>query len=306
VLGADGVLRAIDSSLVKLLWEAPFEVGRKLRPPRVIGPAVVAATEHGTIAAFSLRSGRMAWTKVVTAGRSSVHLGPEFAGQLLFVAEGRAFLLNPWTGLLVRELDVGGREASGPMVLLGETAFFALRGGGVVGSNLRTGKLDGPGWMDVDEPLALVERLPDLCVLEKGGAVSAWRPGVASPLWRVPLGPSSVFLCAASTDRLCVGMETGRVVCLDARTGEMVWERSLEGTLEDLSQDNGDSGNVVAGMVRSGRLHLAGVSVSEGSIDWEVEVGSPQVSSAQTYDDVLVISAPSRGIVALERPQSRP
>lgn len=299
VQGADGVLRAFDAARASLLWETPFDgLGAGGRGAMLAGPAVISDKGRGSVFAFSLSSGTLAWATRLGTEEAPVRLCGVFAGQVLMVARGQAILLNPLTGLPVRRIHLGREYALGATAVCESTGVFALRGGGLAGANLRTGHLEFVRWKEIGEVGFLLGREPDALVVRRPEGLTGLPLAGGDHLWHRELRPDQRWIVGAGRDRVSVGSASGEVQGLDARTGETRWSSDLQGQMVELCDPEGSREIVVAVIHRSGRQIVVGVSPSDGSRIWEVDTGFPELVSVHLVGQILTISTPSTGVVA--------
>jgi outer membrane protein assembly factor BamB/tetratricopeptide (TPR) repeat protein len=299
VTGADGVLRAFNGARATLLWESPFEVvGDGAGGAIVAGPAVVAHGGLGNLFAFSLSSGKLAWTAWLGSQDSPAILGQAFAGQVVAVSRGQPVLINPVTGLPVRRIGLGREHALGPSSVCGSTGVFALRGGGLAGANLRTGQLEFVRWKELGEISLLFGRGADALVVRGPKGLVGLPLAGGDPLWQIPLRPDQDLAVAAGRDHVCVVSGAGEAQGIDGRTGEILWSEDLQGKLGDLFELGEFRELVVASIHRSGRQTIVGISSSDGSRLWEVETGPPELAAVRMVGQLLIVSTPTFGVVA--------
>jgi outer membrane protein assembly factor BamB len=299
VLGGDGVLRGIEPAGAKTRWEVPLS-GEVLVSggPLVTGPVVTLASEWGGVLAFSLASGKHAWTARVGGGNQAI-LGPLYRGQLLGAIGGRVVLLNPHTGLLYREIDVPSAGDVLQVMATGDTGLFWLTGGDLVLADLQSGKLlDSRKGFLRDATLALVDGETFL-VLARDGMLSAYPPSVARRLWEAKIGAQYSMVAAGPESRVLLGAPAGSVVCMDARRGQPMWKTTLGGSLGALESS---PEAVVVRVERDGKTVLNAMSPRTGEVFWELETAPQEEFSVHVEEAYAFVSTPSRGVVILKTP----
>ncbi|MCA1618790.1 MAG: PQQ-like beta-propeller repeat protein [Acidobacteria bacterium] len=121
-------------------------------------------------------------------------------------------------------------------------------------------------------------------VSREKGLPAKWSPAGDGLAWRAPYGGRSTPVVMANRVYLFNGYEKGerlreRLMCLDADTGKVLWERHLNVYLSDVPPHRigwaspvGDSvtGNVYA---MGGGGHLVGFSGKDGKVLWERSLG---------------------------------
>jgi outer membrane protein assembly factor BamB len=309
VVGADGVLRG-KKPQGDTLWETPLEAGTELAcPPRVAGPALLLATREGKVEALALATGKPAWSWRMKEAKKDIGLGPSFRGQVLVLAGGNAVLLNPFTGLVTRRLEVAVKKGQDlPMdgLFLGVAAPFALfleGNGDLAGTDLRTGKRAFVREGLLQGAQRIIAKEGNLAVLGKDGLLFGLSAEGKKKLWETKLGGEYSFLLSLPGEWVCVGSRSGSLLCVSSRTGLPLWKSSLEGELAALSgEERSGGGLVVVELLREKKNVVGFLAAANGKLEWEVEVSHGEASSVQMLDRAVLVSAPSRGIVAFKRP----
>ncbi len=309
VLGADGVLRGFDPQGSRK-WEAPLDAGITAScPPVAAGPAVLLGTTRGNVLAFSLVSGKAVWAAKPCGSERGVLLGPVYAGDVLASSGGVAVLINPHTGLVARRILLPEGEPVRFQAGAGDIGLFVHADGDLTGANLRTGEcrftrkslLKGATWVCV-EPDAFFAG-------EKGGRVAAYSVKEASKVWETVLQGEYPAASAGLDGRLLLGSAAGSIVCLDAHTGQPAWKTTVEGAVTAISSpgDGEDGGTIIVHLDRGGDRAIAAISTlagAAGKVLWELRTGPQETASVRIEKGRVLISTPSRGVVALKSPDA--
>jgi len=300
VLGADGVLRGLDPFVGRTRWEAPLDRDfRSVRLEQAAGPAVLLSTAPGRILAFSLASGRYAWTARVSPKRDGVLVGPVYRGQLLVTSTQRTVLLNPQTGLVARQIDVPAGRPVKNVSVAGDRGLIELSGGDLVVADLRTGRREVVRERFLHNAVRTVVRGRALLVLRENGTLEAYSPPAEEQLWETQIGAQYSLVCENNATSVCVGSATGAIVCVDTRDGMSVWKTSVDGKLNALSGSK-DGQTIVAHVERDGETVVNGFSAQTGDALWGYRTGPSEASSACVAEKRVLISSPSCGVVSLE------
>lgn len=301
VLGGDGVIRGFDVKLGRWIWQRPLEVGEVLKPPILAGPAVLVPLAGGRIVCLRVADGSLAWAKSFAPQGIDVRIGPAYGGQLLVLAGRRARLVNPLTGLVVREVELAEAEPYGNAAVVGDLGLFPLGAGGVAGASLRTGKLEFVRWRELGCPQRIASAGSEAALLYRGGRIRVVAPSKERFLWDAELGAAWTHL-AASSGQVWVGSEDGKIVSFDSRTGSPLWRQELGASIKVLFADERASKFLLVQAVRSGRLVALALAARTGSVRWEKDVGPEELASVGLAGDLVFVTAPSRGILAVRIP----
>ena len=302
VLGADGVLRAIDPRGVPR-WEVPLD-GRvaPTGPPVVAGPCAVLGTAQGKALGFSIASGKVLWTARLESS-GAVRLGPRVEGQIAITCGRGAALLNPLVGLVSKRFP-GSAEA------IGFSAWEGSRDGALVCADgklhrvaLRTGAPDGAQDNLTSGAAAALARAGDTwAVLGSGGALVGYGRR-RERLWVVKVPPSATVLRGGGVARIVLGSLDGSLLGFDASTGSPAWKASLDGRLLSLSEPENGEEVIVATVDRDpGGPAAVAVHSRGGSILWEIPLSPGESASARLQGQRLLVSCPSLGIKAIPLP----
>ena len=298
VLGADGVLRAIDPRGTPR-WEVPLD-GRIVPtgPPVVAGPCAVLGTTQGKALGFSIASGKVLWTaRLGTSG--AVHLGPRVEGQIAITCGRGAALLNPLVGLVSKRFP-GSAEA------VGFSAWEGSRDGALLCADgklnrvaLRTGTPDGAEDLTSEPVVALVRAGETWAALGSGGGLVGYGRR-RERLWSVKVPASATALRGAGAARIVLGSPDGSLIGLDATTGSPAWKTSLEGKLLALSESESGGEVILATVDRDpGGASAVAIHARGGIVLWQIPLAPGESASAHFQGQKLLVSSPSLGIKAI-------
>lgn len=264
------------------LWVT--RVGREDVPPgsrlvpAVTGESVYAMSADGRVLAVSRADGRRLW-RVATGLAFSA--GPVAAYDQLFAGtrEGEAIALSATDGRVLWRVTVSG-EVLAPPAVAGDLAIFRTAGGRVVALERDTGAERwtwDPGapalaLRAASRPLvvadAVLAGLPGgmLAALSRADGELLWERRIADPEGRSELDRivdvAGDFVIAGQ--RLYISTWQGRLVALDLRNGQFVWQQPFS-TRHALAHVDG----VVAGIDPDSRL--VAWRASDGVPLWRVE-----------------------------------
>jgi len=273
----------------------------------VAGPALLLGTKDG-VEAFALSTGKPVWSWKAKKADKGLCLGPSFGGQVL-VLTGEAVLLNPFTGLVTRRFpravetedqDTGDHPAL--VAVATSFAIFREGKGDMVGTDLRTGKraFVREGLLQGAKKIIVKEGI--LVVLAEGGLLFGLSADGKRKLWETKLGGEYSFLSSAKGELACVGSKGGSLVCISSRTGLPLWKSSLEGELRGLYTEETTGDLIAAELLRENKRITGFLSTGNGRLEWELEASNAESVSVHALDRAVLVSSPSRGIVAFRKP----
>jgi hypothetical protein len=116
-----------------------------------------------------------------------------------------------------------------------------------------------------------------------------------SPAWSVALPGRSLSTPVAAAGRVYTGTDEGRVVCLDAADGRMLWIFTAEGPVEAAPAFDGDAVYVAS---LAGGLHA--LRSGTGELLWSVSTGGATETAPLVLRDRVVVSvgSPTRDLRA--------
>ncbi|HVR74457.1 MAG TPA: PQQ-binding-like beta-propeller repeat protein, partial [Planctomycetota bacterium] len=304
VLGADGVLRGLNSRSLRVLWETPLEAGVSISgPPRLAGPAVLLGTDRGAVLGVSITSGKQVWSARIARGPGEVLLGDLHAGDVLASASGRVVLLNPQTGLVSLELRPEGPELASFLFASRGLGLTGLRTGGLVVTSLRTGKVKYAKEGFLKDSLAAAAG-GALLIGRRDGRVFAFTIESDAIRWETRFAQPIKLACVPREGFICLGTSSGSLMCVDTKAGQTAWKTSFDGTLKALDTMEGGGDMIVATLAMGGETVLAAVSARRGKVLWEFHAGPEESASVRMDERFVTVSTPERGVVLLRRPDA--
>lgn len=251
--------RALGSSLSRV-WTSSIGAGsnrnrRLVNPPIVADGRVIAMDAAGVVAAHDAETGNQLWrVRAADPEEDSVPLG----GGVAF-AEGVVFVSTGFGEIVALDADNGGlvwrAEANGPLrappTLAGGRLFVTTVDNQLEARNAENGELQ---WTHtgIVEPAGLLggsnPAVDDSTVIVaySSGELFALRLQNGRPLWSDSL--AAIRRVGALTNladirgaplledgRVVAISQSGRMVALDLRTGERIWEQSVGGTQTPVS-----------------------------------------------------------------------
>ncbi|XP_071936229.1 putative acyl-activating enzyme 19 isoform X3 [Coffea arabica] len=124
----------------------------------------------------------------------------------------------------------------------------------------------------------------NLCHTISSQQISRERKGSVQELWKVNMescvDASPLIVCKGSEVYLFVGSHAKKFVCVDARSGFVLWEVRLEGRIESSAAVLDDFSQVVVGCYQ-GNIYF--LHLSDGSICWRFQTGG-EVKSQPVVD----------------------
>jgi outer membrane protein assembly factor BamB len=260
--GSDGVLRGLDGRDGSARWSHPTP-GAVLAQPTIVDDAAYVGTDDGRVLRVDVSSGRLRWETPVDAEVSEpvvVHEG------VVYVVTGAdtTFALRADTGeatwtnkhALPRGITLRGRGLPLPVdVVVGDSVSHRLYVGhadgrlGVLdrasGSTIEEVDLsrgDTFGDLDADPVLHRVDGDDRVIVASHTRGISALDPRANSAVWTNP--EAGIVRLARGGGAMVVAAGAGKVLGLDARTGQARWRFTFE---------RGAPTRIV---VRGGRVHV--------------------------------------------------
>lgn len=268
----------------ELLWEYRFGPSTggvndvNCASPLALEETVLIGSVDQGFYAFDQRSGRVLWrTQTPYRGQHAFSSSPAVLGDRVFAAtgnqsgSGRLYCFDRRSGGILWEFDIDDITFSTPLAS-GDRVYLANSGDWVGGNNVhRLYCLDAQGMSD-----GIDDGTP-------GGG-----EGGSDLVWSYDLGDYAYSSPALSGDRLYLGCCDGRLLCLDARTGRLLWVYRSPMVYREPPRGIMGSPAVADGMVF--------VGTADGRI-----VAAPEVdpdASGVVDDSELVWSYPIGGMVA--------
>lgn len=196
----DNHIYCLDAQNGRLLWA--YDTGTDCdSSPTIYGNRVYIAGESGYVHCFRPDTGRLVWRTFVGGregppGSNGAETTPAVADGRVFVGtfSGELYALNAENGAVLWVARTGDDTDASPVVANG--MVYA----------------------------AAEERSPYLFAFDVRDGRLKWRFGgdFTRGFWSTP---------AVAGDRLYIGAENGKMYCLDARTGKLLWEFACEGAV---------------------------------------------------------------------------
>jgi outer membrane protein assembly factor BamB len=275
----DGVLTPDE-----LLWEYRFGPSTggvndvNCASPLALEETVIVGSVDQYFTALDQRSGKVLWrTLTPYRGQHAFSSSPALLGDRVFAAtgnqsgSGRLYCFDRRSGRILWEFDIDDITFSTPLAS-GDRVYIANSGDWVGGNNVhRLYCLDAQGMSDGEDDGA-----PD------GGV------GGSDLVWSFDMGDYAYSSPAVSGERLYIGCCDGRLLCLNARTGGLLWVYRSPMVFREPPRGIMGSPAVADGIVFVGTADGRLVAAPEEDPD----------SSGVIADSELVWSYPIGGMVA--------
>jgi outer membrane protein assembly factor BamB len=303
-------------------FESPHR-GGFVAAPWVSDDAVYIAAAHdrglrssGAVYALDPASGAVRWTFDADGRMLPTASAPVVADGRLYVGEGMhghfacsLYCLDPATGRQLWAIEATDHIESTPAVS-GGVVYFGAGNDGVYAADAATGKelwrfsadlhIDASPW--VSNGRVIVGSGPSrkfsalqVVSLDVGTGTPAWRVATDLPAWGSPRAAGGRVFIGLANGRLNEGARppetpAGAVLCLDERTGDILWRFDAEDAV--FQQPTADGGRVYFGS-RDGNLYA--VDAVSGELVYRVPVGGPVIGPpAVSGGKVYVISVGGR------------
>ena len=275
------------------LWS--FDAGSLVEFPPVIadGQAIV-GTNYGLAYALDVTTGKVRWS-AHTRGR--VASSPAIDGtRVLFTTKrGDVLALDSRTGKELWRRRIGSAIESSPLVV-GSSFFIGTLSRRVMKLDTRTGgvrwSVPAPG--GIKASLALSGR--NVIVGDYSGHVAAFRRSDGKQVWRTTspgerLRGAGRFYAgpAVAYGRVYIGNVNGRVLALDADTGQIAWVR----VLSDFVYSSAAVADRTV-FVGSYDHHLYALDAVTGKVRWSVDAGERISGSPSVVGDLVWFSTLAR------------
>jgi outer membrane protein assembly factor BamB len=239
---------AIEAATGKVLWRRVSDA-HKPSTPAISGDNIITSAKDGTVTALTRKSGKVVWqirTSAIVESSPAVVDGVAYFG----ATDGRLFAVDADTGHIRWAYDTGGRINSSP----------SLAGGRV-------------------------------CITTYAGSIFCLRRTTGAKLWSTYVKRDAFryesFYASASTDgqRLYTIARSGKIVTLDAATGDVLWTddvNSLGYSTPAIGRDRIFVGDFNGGM-RAYRK-------TDGRLLWRTVVGGRILGGAVVVGDLVFFS----------------
>ncbi|MEQ9335663.1 MAG: PQQ-binding-like beta-propeller repeat protein [Miltoncostaeaceae bacterium] len=275
------------------VWE--YEAGALVEFPPVVADGRAFVGTNGKLAiALDLRTGRELWRHELLGRIAS---SPAVAGGLVVFTSfrGEVVAYEAGTGERVWGRRAGAPVESSPLVI-GDSLYIGTLAGRVLKLALDTGGVRWEARARGDVKAGLTRSGDNVVVGDYAGYVTAFRMGDGAVAWQrespgTRLSGAGRFYggAAAAFGRIYIGNINGRVVSLDADTGEVAWVRVL-----------GDfvySSPAVAGrrvFVGSYDQHMYALDAVTGRVVWRFDAGERISGSPTVIGDLVHFSTIAR------------
>lgn len=243
VVGDDGgLVRAFDASTGDLRWTYETQ-GEISGGPTILetsnGPRVLIGSQDASLSCLVLADGTLLWKHAIADQiRCSPTVARTSAGDRVLLAgcDGKLHVLDAATGEEQAAVPIDGPTGTTPAVL-GDRAFFGTEGGVFFGIDVAAGKevwraAATASGQSYRSSAAIADELA--IVGFRGKAVEAFATADGSRAWRRPMrgrveaSPAVVVATGPSGESArsvaIVADAAGRIVALDAASGEPAWE----------------------------------------------------------------------------------
>lgn len=278
-----GTTWAIEAETGKVRWRA--RVGGTLpSSPAIDGPRIIVSSQAGTVTALDRETGSPLWT-VRTAGK--VESSPVVVDGLVYFGshDGRLFAASASTGSIRWAYDTGGRINASPSVF-GRKVCVTTYAGSFVCLDRRTGAADWVTYIKRDSfryESFYASPSTDgarLYSVARSGKVVALDASSGDVLWTGRVGGLGYTTPAVGRDRIFVGGFDGRLRAFRSGTGDELWSTWVGGRILGAPVLIGD--HVFFSTLE--RRTFA-VRASDGKVVWRLPLGkyTTGIATERTY-----------------------
>jgi outer membrane protein assembly factor BamB len=242
VVGDDtGVVRAFDRTTGRIAWEYETE-GEVSGGPTILaasgaGPKqarVLVGSQDASLSCLELAAGKLLWKhSIADQIRCSPTVARTADGDRVFLAgcDGKLHVIDAENGEERAAVPIGGPTGTTPATA-GDRVFFGTEGGGFFAIDFLEASVawQTPAAVNAQSYRSSAAIAGDLVVVgSRGKAVEAFSRSDGSRMWRHPLRgrvDASPVVAATAGGRsvAIVADAAGKIVALDAATGETTWE----------------------------------------------------------------------------------
>jgi len=229
-----GRMLAVDALSGDVVWadKANLASGRQFTSPTYHRGLVYCGTQPGDLICLDAKTGELVWNAGSESAMKGVKTCPAFMGsRVVFVdIESRVFCLDALSGVELWRFETSGAEtAISDPVIAGDNAFFGTPAGSFYSVAL------GDGSVTFAQALShSIECSP--CVVGDrvyftgidGGVYVTSNAGELTKLFTMSGRSNAVPL--VHNNRIVVSDDDNKVYCLNAETGELLWQVEVEGT----------------------------------------------------------------------------
>lgn len=275
------------------VWE--YDAGSLVEFPPVIAEGrAFFGTNHKLAIALDVETGRELWRKRF---RGRVASSPAIADDLVIftTTRGEVIAFDAATGRRAWRRVVGSPVESSPLVI-GDSFYIGTLAGRVMRMDTRTGGVRWNVKGDGDVKASLARSGPNVIVGDYAGRVSAYRQRDGKLMWRRVSPGTRVSGAgrfyggpAVAYGRVYIGNINGRIIALDADTGEVAWVR----VVDDYVYASPAVANRLI-YVGSYDHRLYALDAVTGRIRWSFDAGERISGSASVIGDVVYTSTLAR------------
>jgi len=239
---------AIEAETGKVLWRRVSDA-HKPSTPAISGDNIITSAKDGTVTALTRKAGKVVWqlrTNAIVESSPAVVDGMAYFG----TTDGRLFAVDADTGRVRWAYDTGGRINSSPSLARGR-----------------------------------------ICITTYAGSIFCLRQSNGTKLWSTYVKRDAFryesFYASASTDgeRLYTMARSGKIVALDAATGNVLWTdevNSLGYSTPAVGRDR-----IFVGDFNGG---LRAYRKTDGKLLWRTVVGGRILGGAVVVGDLVFFS----------------
>lgn len=254
----------------------------------------VFGTNHKRVIALDIDTGRELWADTV---RGRIASSPALAGDLALVTStrGEVIAYRAATGERVWERRFGAAIESSPLVI-GDSFYIGTLSGRVMRMAVANGRIEWSTQVAGDVKASLARSGENVVVGDYAGMVHAFRQSDGRLVWRRESPGTAVagagrFYAgpAVAYGRVYLGNVNGRMLALDARTGEVAWVRVL-GDFIYGSAAVADRTVYVGSYDR----RFYALDAVTGRVRWSFDAGERISGSASVIGDTVYVSTIAR------------
>lgn len=272
-----GQVFALDWSTGELRWQVDLE-SNIAAPPIIAEGRAYVGTADNILYALDATTGRRLW-RFDSSSWVVSQVAYSDGSLVVTTTDSVVHVLNAETGREQFIYDTGrGRNLYGSASILDDTAYIASH----------RGSLTAVKWDLSSVPL---ERRIWSARVKMAVWWSIFDPPVQKgTVWISHMGGRIIRSPAVDGDKVYASVKDGRVVALDARSGELRWESQVGGEIT--------TGPVVAGdtvLVGTKKGHIAGIDAETGALAWDFKTGDSEITSSPIVSGGIILAAARDG-----------
>jgi outer membrane protein assembly factor BamB len=272
-----GHVFALDWDTGEPRWQIDLE-SNIVAPPIIAGGRAYVGSADNILYALDVTTGRRLWR--FNSGSWIVSQVAYNDGSLVVTTtDSVVHVLDAETGRERFKYDTGrGRNLYGSASILGDTAYVASH----------RGTLFAVKWDLSNVPL---ERRIWSARVKMAVWWSMFDPPVQKgTVWISHMGGRIIRSPAVGPENVYVSVKDGRVVSLDAVSGELLWESQVGGEIT--------TGPVVAGdtvLVGTKKGHIAGIDTETGAKSWDFKTGNSEITGSPIVSGDMILAVARNG-----------